>query len=78
MSVVMMLLFLSSAGGTFAAAKRAEKQQAARDELLNPQAITRLQPLYPDTTVMMERAEILNRYHLSLFREIRPQQKDLN
>jgi hypothetical protein len=70
-SVTVLLLFLSSTGGTVAAMERATKRLAARDELLSPQNVQRLQPLYPDITVVIERAKTLQRYHLSLFREAR-------
>ena len=69
--VTVLLLFLSSTGGTLAAMERAAKRIAARDELLIPQNAHRLQPLYPDITVIIERAKTLQRYHLSLFREAR-------
>ena len=69
--IAVLLLFLSSAGGTVATVERATKRLAARDELLRPQNIQRLQPLYPDIAVVLERTETLQRYHLSLFREAR-------
>jgi hypothetical protein len=69
--VTVVLLFLSSTGGTVATMERAAKRIAARDELLRPQNVQRLQPLYPDITVVIERAKTLQRYHLSLFREAR-------
>jgi len=71
---VVLLLSLSSAGGTVAAVQRAEKRLVARDELLRPRDPERLQPLYPDSTLVLKRVEILKRYRLSLFREARPRE----